>query len=60
MTNSPIVLREPMKLDRSNADELSLLERTTLRALGLQRLDFRPTASRDEHWRVLQQKQLKK
>jgi len=53
MTNSPIVLREPMNLDRSDADEFSLVERTTLRALGLERLDFRPTAPRDERWTVV-------
>ena len=53
MTNSPIALREPMNLDRGDADEFSLLERTTLRALGLERLDFRPTTPRDARWTVI-------
>ena len=53
MTNSPIVLREPMNLNRGDAEEFSLLERTTLHALGLERLDFKPMAPRDERWTVL-------
>lgn len=53
MSNPPVVLREPLDLDRSDPAEFSLLERATLHALGLERLDFRPTGPRDERWKVL-------
>jgi ectoine hydroxylase-related dioxygenase (phytanoyl-CoA dioxygenase family) len=50
MTNPPVVLREPLNLNRADPAELSLLERATLHYLGLERLDFRPTAPRESHW----------
>lgn len=53
MTNPPVVLREPMNLNRDNPEEFSLIERATLHALGKARYDFRPTAPREEHWRVI-------
>jgi hypothetical protein len=53
MSNPPIVLKEPMNLNRSDAADFSLLERATLHALGVDRLDFRPTAPRDERWTVI-------
>ncbi|MBK8083125.1 MAG: phytanoyl-CoA dioxygenase family protein [Devosia sp.] len=53
MTNPPVVLREPMNLNRDNPEEFSLIERATLHALGKERYDFRPTAPREEHWRVI-------
>ncbi|MFC1466642.1 MAG: phytanoyl-CoA dioxygenase family protein [Candidatus Brachytrichaceae bacterium NZ_4S206] len=50
MSNPPVVLKEPMNLNRENPDEFSLLERATLHYLGLERLDFRPTAPRRAYW----------
>jgi hypothetical protein len=50
MTNPPIVLKEPMNLNRENPEDFSLLERATLHYLGLERLDFRPTAPREAAW----------
>jgi hypothetical protein len=51
MTNPPVVLREPMNLNRGDPAEFSLLERATLHYLGLERLDFRPEAPRQADWR---------
>jgi hypothetical protein len=50
MSNPPVVLKEPMNLNRENPEEFSLLERATLHYLGLERLDFRPTAPREAFW----------
>ncbi len=50
MSNPPIVLREPMNLNRANPSEFSLLERATLHYLGLERLDFQPTEARESFW----------
>jgi len=50
MTNPPIVLAEHMGLNREDPAQFSLLERTTLHALGVSRMDFRPTASRRSDW----------
>jgi hypothetical protein len=50
MTNPPIVLKDPMNLNRDHARDFSLLERATLHYLGLERLDFRPTAPREANW----------
>lgn len=50
MSNPPIVLKEPMNLNRENPEDFSLLERATLHYLGLERLDFRPTAPRESFW----------
>jgi ectoine hydroxylase-related dioxygenase (phytanoyl-CoA dioxygenase family) len=50
MSNPPIVLKEPMNLNRENPEEFSLLEKATLHYLGLERLDFRPTAPREAFW----------
>ena len=50
MSNPPIVLKEPMNLNRENADDFSLLERATLDYLGLERLDFQPAAPREARW----------
>ncbi|GAB4128053.1 MAG: hypothetical protein Fur005_43860 [Roseiflexaceae bacterium] len=52
MTNPPIVLREPMNLNRADPAEFSLLERATLHYLGLERLDFQPRAPRESYWQV--------
>ncbi|MGQ9816199.1 MAG: hypothetical protein ACUVR3_13830, partial [Candidatus Roseilinea sp.] len=50
MSNPPVVLKAPMNLNRENPEDFSLLERATLHYLGLERLDFRPTAPRESHW----------
>ena len=53
MTNPPIVLKELMNLNRDDPADFSLLELATLHGLGVDRYDFRPTAPREEHWRVV-------
>ncbi len=50
MSNPPIVLKEPMNLNRENPEDFSLLERATLHYLGLERLDFQPTGPREAAW----------
>lgn len=50
MTNPPVVLKEPMNLNRADPAAFSLLERATLHYLGVERLDFRPTAPREAIW----------
>lgn len=50
MTNPPIVLKEPMNLNRPAPADFSLLERATLQHLGVERLDFRPTAPYEASW----------
>ena len=52
MSNPPLVLREPLRLHRSDPGTYSLLERATLHALGVDRYDFRPTAPRESHWQI--------
>jgi len=47
MTNPPIMLKEPMNLNRPDPKEFSLLERATLHYLGLERYDFTPTHPRE-------------
>ncbi|EKM51627.1 uncharacterized protein PHACADRAFT_177048 [Phanerochaete carnosa HHB-10118-sp] len=44
--NPPVLLKAPFKFDREDPEEFSLVERKTLRALGVDRLDFRPTTAR--------------
>lgn len=46
ITNPPVGLREPFDFNRENPAEFSLVERKTLKALGVDRLDFRPTTQR--------------
>jgi hypothetical protein len=60
ITNPPITLREPMRFDRSDPADHSLVEQAVLRALGVDRLDFRPTGARERvvPERVLQQQQM--
>ncbi|WP_369056364.1 phytanoyl-CoA dioxygenase family protein [Kineococcus terrestris] len=45
ITNPPLSLREPMDFGRSDP---SPVERAVLRGLGVDRLDFRPTAPRED------------
>ena len=47
MTNPPIVLKDPMNLNRPDPKDFSLLERATLHYLGLERYDFTPTHPRE-------------
>ncbi|HAA78290.1 TPA: hypothetical protein DCE37_24600, partial [Candidatus Latescibacteria bacterium] len=53
MTNPPVVLKEPMDLNREDVSKFSLLEQATLRALGVERYDFRPTAPYEAYWDVV-------
>jgi len=53
MTNPPVVLKEPMNLNREDPADFSLIERATLHALGKDRYDFQPTAPRFVDWRVI-------
>jgi hypothetical protein len=48
ITNPPLSLREPLRFDREDAAESSPVERAVLRGLGVDRLDFRPTAPRED------------
>ena len=48
ITNPPVGLRAPFNFSRERPEEYSLVERKTLRALGVDRLDFKPTAERRE------------
>lgn len=50
MSNPPVVLKEPMNLNRENPDDFSLLEKATLHYLGLTRLDFQPSEPRESYW----------
>ena len=47
ITNPPIALKEPMRFDREPAEH-SPVERAVLRALGVERLDYRPAAPRED------------
>jgi Phytanoyl-CoA dioxygenase (PhyH) len=47
ITNPPLALREPMNFHRPDPDDFSLVEQTVLRDLGVDRLDFVPTAPRE-------------
>ena len=47
ITNPPIALKEPMNFNRENPAEFSLVERAVLDGLGVERLDFQPTAPRE-------------
>lgn len=49
ITNPPVSLREPMRFDREDESQYSLVERKTLKALGVERLDgWRVEGTRDE------------
>ena len=47
ITNPPVHLREPMNFNRPNPDDFSPVELAVLRGLGVERLDFHPTAPRE-------------
>jgi len=48
ITNPPLALREPMNFNRPDPADFSLVERAVLRALHTDRLDFVPTAPRQD------------
>jgi hypothetical protein len=62
ITNPPIALKQPMRFDRADPAEHSPVERAVLRALGVQRLDYRPTAARESvvPERVLRQQRMER
>ena len=47
ITNPPVALREPMRFNRRNPEDHSLVERAVLKGLGVSKLDFQPTAPRE-------------
>ncbi len=47
ITNPPVILKEPLNLNREQKEDFSLLELATLHALGLERLNFQPTHPRE-------------
>jgi hypothetical protein len=47
ITNPPVHLNEPMRFDRPNPADHSPVERAILHSLGVERLDFKPTADRE-------------
>jgi hypothetical protein len=47
LTNPPIGLKEPMQFNRENPEDFSPVELAILRALGVDRLDFKPTHERE-------------
>lgn len=48
--NPPVFLREPMRFDRTDPADHSLVEQAVLRALGRERFTFTPTAPRRADW----------
>ncbi|WP_432544410.1 phytanoyl-CoA dioxygenase family protein [Kineococcus sp. SYSU DK002] len=48
ITNPPLSLRDPLRFDREDPAQHSPVELAVLRGLGVDRLDFRPTAPREE------------
>ncbi len=47
LTNPPVALKEPMHFNRPDPSDYSLVELAILRGLGVERLDFHPTAPRE-------------
>ncbi len=47
LTNPAISLRDPMRFDREDPNDFSLVEQAILRALGVERLEFTPSAPRE-------------
>jgi phytanoyl-CoA dioxygenase PhyH len=48
ITNPPLALRQPMNFNRAEPGDFSLVERAVLRGLGARRLDFAPSAPRQD------------
>jgi hypothetical protein len=61
ITNPPITLKEPMNFNRADPSQYSLVERAVLNGLGVEQLDFRPSAPRESvvPERVLRQEKLR-
>ncbi len=47
ITNPPVALAAPMRFDRPDAADFSLVEKAVLRALGVDRYEFTPTMPRE-------------
>lgn len=47
ITNPAVALNAPMDFNRDHPSDYSLVERAVLRALGVERIDFRPAAPRE-------------
>lgn len=47
MSNPPVALKEPFNFNRKDPDDFSLVERSVLRALGIDRYDFQIAAPRE-------------
>jgi hypothetical protein len=47
ITNPPLTLAAPMRFDRSDPDDFSLVERAVLRGLGVPRYDYAPAGPRE-------------
>jgi hypothetical protein len=60
ITNPPVALREPMHFNRDDPGEFSPVELAVLQGLGVERLDFRPAAPREQvvPERVLRQRRM--
>lgn len=60
ITNPTVFLKEPMNFNRDSVDDLSLVERSVLKALGVERYDFQPTHERERivPERVLRQQKM--
>lgn len=60
LTNPPVTLAEPMQFNRPAPEAHSPVEQAILRALGMDRLDFRAAGPRErvipERWRLQQQR----
>ncbi len=50
ITNPPVWLKEPFNFHRADPADYSLVELATLRALGVDQLDFQPAAPREGTW----------
>ena len=50
ITNPPVWLKEPFNFHRADPADYSLVELATLRALGVDHLDFEPAAPREGTW----------
>lgn len=46
ITNPPVSLNQPFEFNRSNPADFSIVERKTLKELGVERLDFSPAVPR--------------
>jgi len=46
ITNPPVALNEPFQFNRPNPDDYSLVEKFTLKSLGVEKLDYKITSER--------------